>query len=64
MINGFYKTEPIHRRGPWRFFEAESSRRRPDWFNNRRLREPVDNIPPAEAEERHSAMLDEPAIAA
>ena len=35
-----------------------------DWFNNRRLLEPIGNIPPAEAEERYYAMLDEPAMAA
>ena len=35
-----------------------------DWFNHRRLLEPIGNIPPAEAEERYFAMLDEPAIAA
>lgn len=35
-----------------------------DWFNNRRLLEPIGNIPPAEAEERYYAMLDAPAVAA
>jgi len=35
-----------------------------DWFNNRRLLEPIGNIPPAEAEERYYAMLNEPAMAA
>ncbi|MBN9137327.1 MAG: IS3 family transposase, partial [Phyllobacterium sp.] len=35
-----------------------------DWFNNRRLLEPIGNIPPAEAEKRYYAMLDEPAVAA
>ena len=30
-----------------------------DWFNNRRLLEPIGNIPPAEAEERYYAMLDD-----
>jgi putative transposase len=30
-----------------------------DWFNNRRLQEPIGNIPPAEAEERFYAMLSE-----
>ena len=27
-----------------------------DWFNNRRLLEPIGNIPPGEAEERYYAM--------
>ena len=35
-----------------------------DWFNNRRLLEPIGNIPPAEAEERYYAMLNESAMAA
>ncbi|MER8868303.1 IS3 family transposase [Mesorhizobium sp. M0751] len=65
-INGLYKAEVIHRRGPWRSFEAVefATLEWVDWFNNRRLLEPIGNIPPAEAEERYYAMLDEPAIAA
>jgi transposase InsO family protein len=35
-----------------------------DWFNNRRLREPIGNISPAESEQRYYAMPDEPAMAA
>jgi transposase InsO family protein len=35
-----------------------------DWFNNRRLLEPIGNIPPAEAEERYYAMMTEAAVAA
>ena len=34
------------------------------WFNNRRLLEPIGNIPPAEAETRFYALLEEEAIAA
>ena len=65
-INGLYKAEVIHRRGPWRNFEAVefATLEWVDWFNNRRLLEPIGNIPPAEAEERYYAMLDEPAMAA
>ena len=65
-INGLYKAEVIHRRGPWRSFEAVefATLEWVDWFNNRRLLEPIGNIPPAEAEERYYAMLDEPAMAA
>ncbi|WP_092163846.1 IS3 family transposase [Bosea sp. CRIB-10] len=65
-INGLYKAELIHRRGPWRSFEAVefATLTWVDWFNHRRLLEPIGNIPPAEAEERYYAMLDEPAIAA
>jgi transposase InsO family protein len=35
-----------------------------DWFNNRRLLEPIGNIPPAEAEEQYYASPDAPAMAA
>ena len=35
-----------------------------DWFNNRRLLEPIGNIPPAEAEARYYAQSQEPAMAA
>ncbi len=56
----------IHRRGPWRSFEAVefATLEWVDWFNNRQLLEPIGNIPPAEAEERYYALLDEPAMAA
>src|SRR5437016_5137029 len=65
-INGLYKAEIIHRRGPWRSFEAVefATLEWVDWFNNRRLLEPIGNIPPAEAEERYYAMLEQPAMAA
>jgi len=65
-INGLYKAEVIHRRGPWRNFEAVefATLTWVDWFNNRRLLEPIGNIPPAEAEERYYAMRQAPAMAA
>jgi transposase InsO family protein len=65
-INGLYKAEVIHRRGPWRNFEAVefATLEWVDWFNHRRLLEPIGNIPPAEAEERYYAMLDEQKLAA
>jgi putative transposase len=65
-INGLYKAEVIHRRGPWRSFEAVefATLEWVDRFNNRRLLESIGNIPPAEAEERYYAMLEEPAVAA
>ena len=51
-INGLYKAEVIHRRGPWRSFEAVefATLEWVNWFNHRRLLEPIGNIPPAEAE--------------
>ncbi len=65
-INGLYKAEVIHRRGPWRNFEAVefATLEWVDWFNNRRLLEPIGFIPPAEAEERYFAMLSNSAMAA
>ena len=65
-INGLYKAEVIHRRGPRRSFEAVefATLEWVDWFNNRRLLEPIGNIPPAEAEERYYAMMEQPAMAA
>ena len=65
-VNGLYKAEVIHRRGPWRSFEAVelATLEWVDWFNNRRLLEPIGNIPPAEAEERHYAMLEQSDMAA
>ncbi len=65
-INGLYKAEVIHRRGPWRNFEAVefATLEWVDWFNHRRLLEPIGNIPPAEAEQRYYAMLDDVPMAA
>ena len=62
-INGLYKAEVIHRRGPWRSLEAVeyATLEWVDWFNNRRLLEPIGNIPPAEAEAAYYASLEEPA---
>jgi transposase InsO family protein len=65
-INGLYKAEVIHRRGPWRTTAAVefATLEWVDWFNNRRLLEPIGNSPPAEAEERYYAMMAETAVAA
>jgi putative transposase len=51
-INGLYKTEVIRRRGPWRSVDAVEYATLVwvDWFNNRRLLEPLGYIPPAEFE--------------
>ena len=51
-INGLFKAEVIHRRGPWRSSEAVefATLEWVDWFNNRRLLEPKGNVPGAEAE--------------
>jgi putative transposase len=65
-INGLSKAEVIHRRGPWRSFEAVeyATLEWVDWFNNRRLLEPIGNIPPAEAEANFYATLETEPMAA
>ncbi len=65
-INGLFKAEVIHQRGPWRSFETVefATLEWVDRVNHRRLLEPVGNIPPAEAEEQYYAMLDQTAAAA
>ena len=62
-INGLYKAELIHRRGPWRSFEAVEYDMLEwvDWFNYRRLLEPIGNVPPSEAEAVYYAALEKPA---
>lgn len=65
-INDLYKAEVIHRRGPWRSFAAVefATLAWVNWFNNPRLLEPIGNIPPAEAEARYYAQIEELAMAA
>jgi transposase InsO family protein len=65
-INGLYKAEVIHRRGPWRSMEAVewATLEWVDWFNTRRLLEPIGNVPPAEAEAAYYASLEQPRMAA
>ena len=65
-IIGLFKTEVIRRGGPWRSLEAVeyATLEWVDWFNNRRLLEPIGNIPPAEAELRYYQEQDVHAIVA
>ena len=65
-INGLYKAEVIHRRGPWRSFDAVeyATLGWVDWFNTRRLLEPIGNVPPAEAEANFYAALETESMAA
>ena len=51
-VIGLYKAEVIYRRGPWRGFDdvEYATLEWIDWFNNRRLLEPIGNVPPAEFE--------------
>ena len=46
-INGLYEAEVVWRRRPWRNFEAVefATLEWVDWFNNKRLLEPIGNIP-------------------
>ena len=54
-INGLYKTELIHRRGPWKTKAAVemATLEWVAWFNNQRLLSRFGYITPAEAEENH-----------
>ena len=65
-VIGLFKTEVIRHKGPWRGLQAVefATLAWVDWFNNRRLLEPIGNIPPAEAETRYHAENREPALAA
>ena len=51
-IIGLFKTEVIQRKGPWRHLEAVefATLTWVDWFNTRRLLEPIGYVPPAEYE--------------
>jgi len=54
-IIGLFKTEVIRRKGPWRQLEAVEFATLDwvDWFNTRRLLEPIGYVPPAEYEARY-----------
>lgn len=63
-VIGLYKTEVIYRLGPWRSCEHVEFETLDwvDWFNNRRLLEPIGNIPPAEFEEIYYQIQETPAM--
>jgi transposase InsO family protein len=65
-INGLYKTEAIRKRGPWKTLEEVeyATLEWVDWFNNRRLLEPIGNIPPAEYEKLYYDLSEESAMVA
>jgi len=65
-INGLYKTEVIRQQGPWRKLEDVefATLTWVDWFNNRRLLEPIGNVPPAEFEAAYHEQLEGSAMAA
>jgi putative transposase len=58
-VIGLFKTEVIHRQGPWRSLAAVEVATMDwvHWYNNRRLLGSIGNIPPAEAEAHYHAAL-------
>ncbi|HIO29834.1 IS3 family transposase [Marinobacter salarius] len=58
-INGLYKAELIHRRGPWKSMESVelATLEWVSWFNHQRLMEPLGYIPPGEAEANYYRQL-------
>ena len=54
-VFGLSKTELIRPKGPWRNLDQVeyATLEYVDWFNHRRLLEPIGNIPPAEKEANH-----------
>jgi transposase InsO family protein len=60
-VIGLFKSEVIHRRSPWRQIDDVEW---VDWFNNRRLMEPLGHIPPTEFEAMYYRQQDESAAAA
>ena len=65
-VIGLFKTEVIHPRGPWRTREGVefATLEWVDWFNHRRLLEPIGNVPPAEAEARYYEQINDLAMVA
>jgi putative transposase len=65
-IIGLYKTEVIRRRGPWKNDEAVefATLEWVDWFNNRRLLEPIGDVPPVKFEQAYYRQREAQAMAA
>jgi transposase InsO family protein len=65
-IIGLFKAEIIRRRGPWRNLEQVEfvTLEWVDWYNNRRLFEPIGYVPPAEFEEVYHRSQQTPVEAA
>lgn len=62
-VNGLYKTEVIRHKGPGRTIDdvEYATLEWVDWFNHRRLLEPIGNIPPAEFEKAYYRQMEESA---
>ena len=68
-VIGLYKTEVIGRQGPWRHAESVefATLAWVDWFNTRRLLEPIGYVPPSEFEDayyRSQTIVETPAMGA
>ena len=65
-VIGLFKTEVIRKRGPWKNLEQVefATLEWVDWFNNRRLLEPIGNVPPVELEARYYDPVYAPATVA
>lgn len=65
-VIGLFKTEVIRRQGPWRGLDdvEYATLEWVDWFNNRRLLEPLGYVPPAEFEEAYYRGQEAPVAAA
>jgi len=65
-VIGLFKTEVVYRRGPWKNFDAVeyATLEWVDWYNNRRLMQPIGNMPPAKKELAYSRQAGESAMAA
>ena len=65
-INGLYKAELIHRRGPWKSRESVelATLEWVSWFNHQRLMGPLGYIPPVEAEANYYRQLESQAAMA
>jgi transposase InsO family protein len=65
-IIGLFKAEVIHVRGPWRTLDAVEYAvlEWVDWFNHRRLLEPIGHVPPAEFEQEYYQQQSGQAMAA
>lgn len=61
-VHALYKTELIRRRGPWRSLEQVelATARWVEWYNLRRLHGAIENLPPAEYEDRYWRRLEAP----
>jgi putative transposase len=59
-VIGLFKTEVIQRKGPWRSLETVefATLAWVDWFNMRRLLEPIGYVPPAEYEANYYLQLE------